>query len=59
MAGDSQMPARSTNPYALVPAPEMSQQPRISSTTLADIPVQVKLLVRFAIEPEDPATAQK
>ena len=59
VAGDAQTPTRSTNPYALVPAPEMSQQPRISSTTLADIPVQVKLLVRFAIEPEDPATAQK
>ena len=44
---------------ALVAAPEVSDQPRISSTTLSDIPVQVKLLVRFAIQPADPATAQK
>jgi uncharacterized protein YggE len=41
------------------PVPEASAEPRIASTTLADIPVQVKLLVRFAIEPADPATAQK
>jgi len=40
------------------PAPE-SSEPRLSSTTLTDIPVQVKLLVRFAIQAADPATAQK
>jgi uncharacterized protein YggE len=39
--------------------PETSQEPRISSPTLSDVPVQVKLLVRFAIQPADPATAQK
>lgn len=59
VAGDSQAMARSNNPYAPSPALETSKEPRISSATLADIPVQVKLLVRFAIEPADPATAQK
>jgi uncharacterized protein YggE len=34
-------------------------EPRIASTTLSAIPVQVKLLVRFAIQPPDPATAQQ
>jgi uncharacterized protein len=38
--------------------PETSQEPRISSPTLSDVPVQVKLLVRFAIQPAVPATAQ-
>lgn len=67
VAGDSHADAKPINPYRPYivnlnlpsPTPEASQQPRISSTTLADIPVQVKLLVRFAIHPEDPATAQK
>lgn len=36
-----------------------SDEPRISSTALAGIPVQVKLLVRFAIQSPDPATAGK
>jgi hypothetical protein len=40
-------------------ATEVSEGPRISSSSLAEIPVQVKLLVRFAIQPADPATAQK
>lgn len=40
-------------------SPEVSEGPRISSPILAEIPVQVKLLVRFAIQPADPATAQK
>ena len=34
-------------------------EPRIASPTLAGVPVQVKLMVRFAIQPSDPATAQK
>ncbi len=67
VAGDSQTDTKSINPYLpyvvnlnlRAPTPETSQQPRISSTTLTDIPVQVKLLVRFAIQPADPATAQK
>jgi hypothetical protein len=33
--------------------------PRITSTALAQIPVQVKLLVRFAILAPEPATAQQ
>jgi uncharacterized protein len=33
--------------------------PRVSSTSLSSIPVQVKLLVRFAIQAPDPATAQQ
>jgi uncharacterized protein len=59
VAGDVQTTARSINPYAAAAAPEVSDEPRISSTTLSDIPVQVKLLVRFAIQAADPATAQK
>ncbi len=34
-------------------------EPRVSSTNLSAIPVQVKLLVRFAIVAPEPATAQK
>jgi uncharacterized protein len=34
-------------------------EPRIASSTLAGVPVQVKLTVRYAITPSDPATAQK
>jgi hypothetical protein len=51
-------------PYSMIlgtagtTAPETGGEPRVSSPTLAAIPVQVKLLVRFAIEPGDPATAQ-
>lgn len=33
--------------------------PRIVSPSLAEVPVQVKLMVRFAITSPDPATAQK
>ncbi len=40
-------------------APEAATEPRIATNTLAGVPVQVKLLVRFAIQPADPATAQK
>ena len=32
--------------------------PQITSESFAEIPFRVKLLVRFAIEPENPATAQ-
>jgi uncharacterized protein len=39
--------------------PESVAEPRISSPTLTDIPVQVKLLVRFSIQTADPATAQE
>lgn len=38
---------------------ESSATPRISSSTLGDLPVQVKLLVRFGIVPAEPATVQK
>ncbi len=40
-------------------AQEATEQPRVSSSSLSGIPVQVRLLVRFAIQPLDPATAQK
>lgn len=39
------------------PAPTNSG-PQITSESFAEIPFRVKLLVRFAIEPENPATAQ-
>jgi uncharacterized protein YggE len=35
------------------------EEPRLASTSLTNIPVLVKLYVRFAIMPADPATAQK
>ena len=38
---------------------EEKEEPRVASTTLSGIPVQVRLLVRFAILSPDPATAQK
>jgi uncharacterized protein YggE len=67
VAGDADAGPKPINPFLPYAAtlglgstsPEVSQGPRISSPTLADIPVQVKLLVRFAIQPADPATAQK
>ena len=65
VAGDEQTaPQTPVSPYypflnTQVASPEASQEPRISSPTLSDVPVQVKLLVRFAIQPADPATAQK
>jgi uncharacterized protein len=34
-------------------------EPRITSSTLSGVPVQVKLLIRFAIEAPEPATAQQ
>ncbi len=39
-------------------APEEIGDPRIVSSTASGIPVQVKLLVRFGIRPNEPATAQ-
>jgi uncharacterized protein YggE len=63
VAGDADTSNRAIGavvvPNVQAPVPDASAEPRIASTTLADIPVQVKLLVRFAIEPADPATAQK
>lgn len=59
VAGDAQTLVRTHVAQAPWVAPESSDQPRLSSTMLADIPVRVKLLVRFAIQPADPATAQK
>lgn len=41
------------------PTASESEGPRIVSSSLAGIPVQVKLMVRFAIAPPDPSTAQK
>jgi uncharacterized protein YggE len=66
VAGDSDA-SKTMNLYApyvanllqMGSATEVSEGPRISSSSLAEIPVQVKLLVRFAIQPADPATAQK
>jgi uncharacterized protein YggE len=65
VAGDEQTaPQTPLNPYypflnTQNAPPEASQEPRISSPTLSDVPVRVKLLVRCAIQPADPATAQK
>jgi uncharacterized protein YggE len=65
VAGDDNASAKPVNPYLPYAvnltgtSPEVSEGPRISSSALAEIPVQVKLLVRFAIQPADPATAQK
>jgi len=39
--------------------PEEIGEPKIVSPSVSGIPVQVKLQVRFAIQPVDPATAQK
>jgi uncharacterized protein len=41
------------------PATVENEGPRIVSSSLAEIPVQVKLVVRFGLAPLDPATAQK
>ncbi len=61
VAGDSSGIVRSgvQTPQGTVSASEHEDEPRISSSSLTDIPVQVKLLVRFAILPADPATAQQ
>jgi len=39
--------------------PDEDDERRVTSANLAEIPVKVKLLVRFAIEGADPATAQQ
>jgi uncharacterized protein YggE len=41
------------------PTATESEGPRIVSSSLAGVPLQVKLMVRFAIAPQDPSTAQK
>ncbi len=48
-------------PYqqASQPASVENDRPRIVSSSLAEIPVQVKLMVRFDLAAPDPATAQK
>jgi uncharacterized protein YggE len=62
VAGDNPSSAVSNMPY-VVPQQTTSNdaagEPRLTSTNLSGIPVQVKLLVRFAIQSPDPATAQK
>lgn len=46
-------------PYPRYNTPGAHQDgPQITSESFAEIPFRVKLLVRFAIEPENPATAQ-
>jgi len=58
VTGDN--PTTHTNQYGVVvPSPTTSDEPQISSDRLADIPFQVKLLVRFAIEDAAAATASR
>ena len=62
VAGDQGGALRNTGivqPQSALTPHESEAEPRISSASLTDIPVQVKLLVRFAILPADPATAQQ
>lgn len=62
VAGDQQAPASTNVPYGMMPPTppaEDAGEPRLTSTNLSGINVQVKLLVRFAIQSPDPATAQK
>jgi uncharacterized protein len=62
VAGDQQMPASTNVAYGAVPPAVLTEdagEPRLTSTNLSSINVQVKLLVRFAIQSPDPATAQK
>ena len=64
MVGGDHFTAATTQiyqPYYQPPNPTTleSNEPRIVSSSLAGVPVPVKLLVRFAIAPADPATAQK
>jgi uncharacterized protein YggE len=46
-------------PQASIPALAESEGPRIVTSSLAPVPVQVKLMVRFAIAQPEPATASK
>jgi hypothetical protein len=62
VAGDQQMPASTNVVYGATPPAALNEdagEPRLTSTNLSSINVQVKLLVRFAIQSPDPATAQK
>ncbi len=59
VAGDQPTVQHVTNFGQQAPPPHVAEGPRVVSSSLTDIPVQVKLLVRFAIEPLDPATARK
>ena len=62
VAGDQQTPVSTNVQYGVVqptPLAEDAGEPRLTSTNLSGINVQVKLLVRFAIQSPDPATAQK
>lgn len=58
VSGDA---AAASQPYyytPYTPAATSKDGPQIASESFAEIPFRVKLLVRFAIEPENPATAQ-
>lgn len=62
VGGDS--PATTVvNAYAYAqgaqPVATETEGPRIISSSLAEVPVQVRLMVRFGTAPPDPATAQK
>lgn len=62
VAGDQQSQTNTNVQYGVVqpmPPAEDVGEPRLTSTNLSGINVQVKLLVRFAIQSPDPATAQK
>jgi uncharacterized protein YggE len=62
VAGDQQVPANTNVPFGMTPPTppaEDAGEPRLTSSNLSGINVQVKLLVRFAIQSPDPATAQK
>ncbi len=62
VAGDQQAPVNTNVQYGVsppTPPAEDAGEPRLTSNNLSGINVQVKLLVRFAIQSPDPATAQK
>jgi uncharacterized protein YggE len=65
VAGDAPSSNSTVNAYVYygqsqTPAgPEEIGSPKIVSSTISGTPVQVKLLVRFAIQPDEPATVQK
>jgi uncharacterized protein YggE len=60
VAGDAPTSNPNMGNYGMTqPLTEASDTPRVVSSTLSGIPVQVKLAVRFAIQAPDPATAQQ
>lgn len=65
VAGDAPSSNSTVNAYVYYggsqtpTSPEEIGSPKIVSSTISGTPVQVKLLVRFAIQPAEPATAQK